>query len=123
MDAAKPREVADAIAEAVRTLNYLTGVGSGPVALEYPADLYDVIAGLKIAADRLPQLFCQTSLWLEQQAASGLVAHDTGANPSGYIADLAQALMLATCAAAELSEHLGSAHSACSGLKAGSSPD
>lgn len=52
-----PAEVADEIAEAVRTLNYMTGDG-GSVELEYPADLAQVLVNLKIA-DRMPQLFGQ----------------------------------------------------------------
>lgn len=81
MDAAKPREAAAAIAEAVGTLNYQTGVGSGPVALEFPADLYDVTAGLKIAADRLPQLFCQTSRWLGAAGRSRTSGRRYGRQP------------------------------------------
>jgi hypothetical protein len=121
MTTATPREVADSIAEAVRSLNYLTGAGGGPVALEYPGDVYDVIASLKVAAYRLPQLFSQMSRWLEQQAAAGRVAHDSGAAAGEHVADLVQALGLASHSVMKLGEDLNTAHSACGGLKAVSS--
>jgi len=53
-----PAEVADEIVELVRKLNYQTGAGES-VELEYPDDLYSVVANLKIAAQRLPRLFDQ----------------------------------------------------------------
>ncbi len=123
MTTAAPREVADSAADAVRTLIYLTGAGSGPAALQYPGELYDVIASLEIAAYRLPQLFAQLSRWLEQQVAAGRVAHDSGADPGDYVARLTQALTLASNAATMLGEQLNAAHSSCSGLKAAGSPD
>ena len=58
-----PAEIADEIAALVRTLNYQTGAGES-VELEYPGDLYSVVASLKIAAQRLPQLFEQMGRWL-----------------------------------------------------------
>jgi hypothetical protein len=45
-------DIADEIAERVRELNHLT---RDHEALEYPADLYSVVANLKLAARRLPQ--------------------------------------------------------------------
>ena len=112
-----PREVADAIAEDVRTLNYLTGAGSEPCALDYPADLYEVIAGLKIAAQRLPQLLGQMGAWLQDEHASGRVAHDHGQDPGEYVAAVADALQRASDDAVALAAALDSAHEACSGLK------
>ena len=112
-----PREVADAIAEDVRTLNYLTGAGSEPVALDYPADLYEVVAGLKIAAQRLPQLLGQMGAWLQDEHASGRVAHDAGQDPGQYVAAVADALQRASDDAVALAAALDSAHEACGSLK------
>jgi hypothetical protein len=90
-----PAEVADAIAEAVRTLNYMTGAG-GNVELEYPAELSQVTANLKIAADRLPQLFGQMANWLTDQHTAGRVAHDQGRDAGEYVAAVVEALLRAS---------------------------
>jgi hypothetical protein len=79
----------------VRTLNYLTGAG-GPVDLEYPADLYEVVGSLKVAAARLPQLFGQMAAWLESQHTAGQVAHDSGSDASEYVTAVADALQRAS---------------------------
>jgi hypothetical protein len=112
-----PAQVADAIAEGVRTLNYQTGAG-GQVELEYPGDLYSVIANLKIAADRLPQLFGQMATWLRDEHAAGRVAHDSGADAGEYVAAVADALARASEDAVTLGAVLSTAHEASSGLKA-----
>jgi hypothetical protein len=115
-DTRTPAEVADEIAELVRTLNYKTGAG-GTVELEYPADLYSVIASLKLAATRLPQLFGQMAGWLTGELDSGHVAHDTGGDPSEYVSAITDALTRAGQDATTLSAALDSAHEAASGLK------
>jgi hypothetical protein len=116
-----PAQVADSIAEGVRTLNYLTGAG-GTVALEYPGDLYSVIANLKIASNRLPQLFDQMAKWLTGEYAAGRVAHDRGSDPSEYVTAVADALKRAAQDALTLSAALDSAHEASSGLKSTDRP-
>jgi hypothetical protein len=60
---------------------------------------------------------------MERQAAAGRMAHDCGADPGEYVAELVQAVRLASNAAAELGEHLDSAHCACGGFKGATSPD
>jgi hypothetical protein len=112
-----PTDVADAIAEAVRTLNYQTGAG-GRVELEYPGDLYSVVANLKIAAMRLPQLFDQMARWLTDEYAAGRVAHDSRNDAGEYVAAVADALERASQDAVTLQAALDSAHEASSGLKA-----
>src|ERR1019366_525922 len=56
----EPPDLADQADQAIRALNHLT-----PEGLEYPGDLYEVIASLKLMAQRLPQLFGQLTAWLE----------------------------------------------------------
>jgi len=112
-----PAQVADEIAEAVRTLNYQTGAGR-QVELEYPGDLYSVVANLKIAAQRLPQLFDQMGRWLTSEHAAGRVAHDRGRDAGEYVQAVADALQRASQDAETLSASLDTAHEMSGGLKA-----
>lgn len=112
-----PAEVADEIAELVRTLNYQTGAGRS-IELEYPADLYSVVANLKIAAQRLPQLFDQMGRWLTAEYSAGRVAHDHGGDASDYVQAVADALGRAGQDAETLTASLDTAHEMSSGLKA-----
>jgi hypothetical protein len=115
-DTRTPAEVADAIAEAVRTLNYMTGAG-GSVELEYPGDLAQVLGNLKIAFDRLPQLFGQMSRWILAEHDAGRVAHDQGADAGEYVTAIVEAFERAQGDATALGAALDSAHEAASTLK------
>jgi hypothetical protein len=117
-DTQTPREAADALAEGVRTLNYLTGAGSEPAALEYPGDVYDVIANLKIAVQRMPQLFGQLAGWLESEHNAGRVARDDRQDPAESVAGIRAALSIASSAALDLEQALNRAHNASAHLKA-----
>jgi hypothetical protein len=112
-----PAEVAEAIAGLVRTLNYQTGAG-GSVELEYPADLYSVVANLEIAAERLPQLLDQMARWLTAEHDAGRVAHDQGADVDEYVSAVVDALGRAREDAVTLGASLGTAHEMSAGLKA-----
>jgi hypothetical protein len=112
-----PADVSDEIAELVRKLNYQTGAGD-TVELEYPGDLYSVVANLKIAAQRMPQLFAQMARWLEAEHAAGRVAHDRGGDPGEYVAAVVDALGRAGDDATTLGASLDTAHEMSSGLKA-----
>jgi hypothetical protein len=59
--AAGPAALARTAAEAVRSLNHLTLGGSG---LGQPADAYEVLGELSLAASRIPQLLGQVGRWL-----------------------------------------------------------
>jgi hypothetical protein len=108
-----PRVLADQAAESIRALNHLT-----PEGLEYPGDLYDVIASLKLAAQRLPQLLGQLSAWLEHEHAASRIAHDTGQTPEPYVQGVTGSLAQAGADSSALADALNAAHNACSGLKA-----
>jgi hypothetical protein len=112
-----PAEIADEIAELVRRLNYQTGAGES-VELEYPGDLYSVVASLKIAAQRLPQLFGQMGRWLADEHRAGRVAHDRGRDPGEYVQAVVDALGRASEDATTLSASLDTAHEMSGGLKA-----
>ena len=112
-----PAEVSDEIAELVRMLNYQAGAGE-TVELQYPGDLYSVVANLKIAAQRMPQLFAQMARWLEAEHAAGRVAHDRGEDPDEYVAAVVDALGRAGDDAVTLGASLDTAHEMSSGLKA-----
>ncbi len=70
-----PREtlaLARAAAGAVRSLNHATLGGEG---LDWPADAYELIGELSLAAAGLPQLLAQVGRWLASAAA---LARDLG---------------------------------------------
>jgi hypothetical protein len=112
-----PAEIADEIAALVRTLNYQTGAGES-LELEYPGDLYSVVASLKIAAQRLPQLFDQMGRWLADEHRAGRVAHDRGGDAGEYVEAVVDALGRASQDATTLSASLDTAHEMSAGLKA-----
>lgn len=105
-----PSEVAAAIAEDVRSLNYQTRAGVSE--LKYPSDIYDVVGELRTAAQRLPQLFGQMAMWLTAEHEAGRVAHANGADTGEYVRAVADALSRAGTDAVLLTEALESAHDA-----------
>jgi hypothetical protein len=118
-DTHSPAEVADAIAEGVRKLNYLTAAVRTPEAeLQFPSDLYNVIGSLQVAAHRLPQAFRQMASWLIDQHAAGRVGHDSGGDVGEYVTAVVEALQRASDDAVTLGAALDSAHEGSSGLKA-----
>lgn len=117
-----PAQISDEIAELVRQLIYQTGGGESPE-LEYPADLYSVVANLKIAAERLPQLFGQMARWLTAEHEAGRVDHDQGSDTGEYVGAVVEALERASQDAVTLGASLGTAHEVSAGLKAKSKPN
>lgn len=109
----QPPDLADQAAESIRALNHLT-----PEGLVYPGDLYEVIASLKLMAQRLPQLFGQLTAWLELEYAAGRIAHDSGQIPEPWVHEVTGSLAHAGAGAAALADALNTAHNACFGLKA-----
>ena len=69
-------------AEAVRSLNHLTLGGNG---LGQPADAYEVLGELSLAASRLPQLLGQVGTWLAAALAAGRLGCDDGTDPAAAV--------------------------------------
>jgi hypothetical protein len=74
--------LARSAAEAVRSLNHATLGGNG---LDWPADAYEVLGELSLAASRLPQLLGQVGRWLAAALAAGRLGCDDGADPAAAV--------------------------------------
>lgn len=112
------RQAADRAAEAVRLLNYLTLPGDGYPGLRYPADAYDIIGGVKVMAQRLPQLLTQVAGWLEAEQKAGRIAHDSGGSAQQSVTTTCSRLAGAAAAAETVADLLASAQNEASHLKA-----
>jgi hypothetical protein len=77
--AAGPAALARTAAEAVRSLNHLT---LGPGGLTQPADVYEVLGDLSLAASRIPQLLSQVGRWLATALAAGVLGCDDRTDPA-----------------------------------------
>lgn len=108
------RQVAGALAEAVRVLNYATR--DGAPGLEYPGDLYDLLGNLVAAISRFPQLTGQSKSFLATQAASGTLGESQGRDVTEQAAMAAFALGGAGALAEELAGVLQQAQNAIAGL-------
>jgi hypothetical protein len=108
-------EVARAVAEGVRVLNYATGSHAGR-GLTGPQTVYTVAGCLGAAAAGLEQLLRQLSAFLEGQAAAGRLADDSGARPDQATARAGDLLGLARGTAADLAGALSGVPNAVSGL-------
>lgn len=103
-------QVAHAIREGVRVLNYATG-DYAEHGLPYPGTAYSVAGSLKGAAGGMGQLFLQMSLLLRRQAADGHLKARGGhfdGDPAGAAAAGIAALDQARAAAAMLHRALES---------------
>ncbi|MDL4772488.1 hypothetical protein [Actinomadura xylanilytica] len=108
-------EVARALAESVRVLNYATG-SHAERGLQHPQTVYDVVGNLAASAAGLGQLLGQLAEFLTHQAAAGHLADTSGADPIVVTADAREQLAAAHTAGSALSRALGLAQSAVSGL-------
>src|SRR5258707_15858738 len=77
-------QVAYALAEAARVLNYATMPGAG--GLDYPGDAYSLLGALYTATERLPQLFGQLTAFLAGQRDAGKLADDHARNVAAQVA-------------------------------------
>jgi hypothetical protein len=112
------KEYASSAAECIRSLTYATLPHEGAPGLEYPGDVYEIVASLKVAVQRMPQLFGQLSLWLGKQNAAGRVGHDSGQEAGEHVTAVRDALDYAATCAGTLGRALDQAHNASAGLKA-----
>jgi hypothetical protein len=69
-------------AGAVRSLNHATLGGEG---LRQPADAYEVLGELSLAAAGLPQLLAQVGRWLAAALADGRLGCDDGTEPAAAV--------------------------------------
>jgi hypothetical protein len=98
------REVASAVAEAVRVLNHATLSHIGE-SLAYPADADAVTGSLAIAAQRLPQLLDQLRGWLASELTAGRLQVNHGPhadNPAAAVQAASLQLGNASAAASQL---------------------
>ncbi len=80
--------------------------------LEQPADLYRVIASLKVMHQREEQVLRQGKEWLRREYQAGRVGHDQGISPADAAVHLASHLDDAMRLAAQLERALNAAHNA-----------
>ena len=74
--------LARSAAEAIRSLNHAT---LGQDGLGQPADAYEVLGELSLAASRLPQLLGQVGRWLAAALAAGRLGCDDGTDPAAAV--------------------------------------
>ena len=74
--------LARSAAGAIRSLNHATLGGDG---LGQPADAYEVLGELSLAASRLPQLLGQVGTWLAAALAAGRLGCDDGTDPAAAV--------------------------------------
>ena len=114
------RQVAEALAEAVRVLNFATAppafAGDLPAGLGSPADVYDLLGSLEMAVERMPQLTGQLTAFLSAQKNTGALADDHGRGAAEQVALAAFNLGEAHHAAEVLAAALRGARDAISGL-------
>jgi hypothetical protein len=104
------QQVANALAEAVRTLVYATRADDA--GLEYPADAERLLAALHTATGRLPQLFAQLEAFLDAQLGTGRLGADRGLDPVRRVGSARVWLGSASQAAANLTADLQKAQNA-----------
>ena len=93
-------------ASAVRSLNHATLGGDG---LAQPADAYQLIGELSLAAAGLPQLLAQVGRWLAAVLAAGQLGCDDGTEPAAAISGAWLFLSDARASAAALAHDLDQA--------------
>jgi hypothetical protein len=98
--------LARAAAGAVRSLNHATLGGQG---LDQPADAYELIGEVALAAAGLPQLLAQAGRWLAAALAAGRLGCDDGTDPAAAVSGAWLFLSDARASAAALARDLGCA--------------
>ena len=93
-------------AGAVRSLNHATLGGTG---LDWPADAYELLGELSLAAAGLPQLLAQTGRWLASALEAGRLCCDDGTDPGAAVGGARLSLSGARASAAALARDLGQA--------------
>ena len=116
-DPVRPRDHAEAAAEAIRALNHATIRSGDRAGYEWPSDVDAVIGNLQLLAEFLPQALRQAQDWLADQHVAGLVGHDTPGRKVGFAVGMVVGhLDDATTCAQALGSTLSKAHSESSHL-------
>jgi hypothetical protein len=105
-------------AGAVRSLNHAALGGEG---LEQPADAYELIGELALAAAGLPQLLAQVGRWLASALAAGRLGCDDGTDPAGAVSVAWLFISDARASAAALARDLGCAQQQLAAVNGGTS--
>lgn len=95
--------LARSAAEAIRGLNHATLGGDG---LGQPADAYEVLGELSLAASGLPQLLGQVGTWLAAALAAGRLGCDDRTDPACAVSGAWLFISGARCSAAALARDL-----------------
>jgi len=93
-------------AAAVRSLNHATLGGQG---LDHPADAYQLLGELSLAASGLPQLLAQAGRWLAAALAAGRLGCDDGTDPAAAVSGARLFIAGARTSAAALARDLAGA--------------
>ena len=112
--------LARAAAGAVRSLNHATLGGEG---LAQPADAYELIGELALAAAGLPQLLAQVGRWLASALAAGRLGCDDSADPAGAVSGAQLFISDARNTAAALARDLGCAQQQLAAVNGGPSAE
>ncbi len=104
----------------VRSLNHATLGGTG---LGHPADAYELIGELSLAASGLPQLLAQVSRWLAAALEGGRLGCDDGTDPGAAVGGARLSLSGARTSAAALAEALGQAQQQIAAVHGGPCPE
>ena len=107
-------------AAAIRSLNHATLGGDG---LGQPADAYELIGELALAAAGLPQLLVQVGRWLASALESGRLACDDGADPAAAVGGARLSLSGARATAAALAAALSQAQQQIAAVHGGFPPE
>lgn len=91
--------LARAAAGAVRDLNH-AGIDAG--GLDWPADAYDLLGELALAAAGLPRLLGQAGRWLRQALEARILGCDDGTDPASAVTETVLLLDAARASAAAL---------------------
>ena len=107
------REVAAQAVEAVRALNHLTADAGE---LTDPDEVRDVVGGLALMGQELPQLCEQLARFLVAQREDGRIGHGPGRDPDFMLVEVSEALNAAGQAADMMAAALTEAGTKAAGL-------
>ena len=114
--ATTPSRAAETAAEALRTLNHLTLAAPSPGMPGWKdvGDIYRLLGGLRVVADRLPQVYDQVTTALQRLGERRDWRADNGTtkHPDEVVATAIEGLQVAGCVAEDLGWNLQQAHCA-----------